>query len=190
MLVFLILWVPPVIALLMGVSGKFFRNWLQMWSVVFAVYLSLWSLGLLSGLARFCPAEGQPYARAITLLLSAGAVWYALNFLQQQFLPLSSNEYETPPIIERSGAAACRFLTGLVMTDFVLILLFLTPLKGVLPEENQQELCEKTVERCLAVTAIVNDLSLQPGQTAQCRKSLETLLNIAPKEQNEPEEHL
>ena len=174
----LILWGVPILGGLMGFSSRLFKSYMTLLNFAFAVYLALWSEGLVSGLYRL-PGVVAPYKSTITMVASAIIVGFLLRKLVEQLMT-DEREFLFPPILDKFGGALCGFLTGMLLINFAAFVFCTMPQKTAADGVVSIPAVEKTsVRNLVSLSKILDDLSFQGSSRIQRMARLDALLRAA-----------
>lgn len=114
-------------ALFVGLTAKigFFETWAMVFNITIAIYLAIF---LKPVVADHLPAASQtPYSLALTMLVTAVAVFAILHGIT--YVAFTSQMRITfPKIIDTFGSGILSFFAGLLIWNFVYLLISVAPL--------------------------------------------------------------
>jgi len=174
----LILWGFPILGGLAGFSSKLFKSYVTLLNIGFAIYLALWSEGLVSGLFRL-PGAAGPYKSAITLAACAIIVGFLLRKLTDQLAP-NERDFDLPPLFNKFGGALCGFLAGMALINFAAFVFCTIPQKTAASGIVSIPAVEKTsVRNLISLSNLLDGLSFQAPSRIQRMAKLDMLLRAA-----------
>ena len=187
----LILWGVPVIGGLIGLGSRLFKSYVTLLNIAFAIYLALWSEGLLSSLYRV-PGSAGPYKSAMTMLFAAILAGVVLRKVTEQLMP-DEREFAFPPILNKLGGALCGFLAGMAVINFAAFLFCTTPEKTLAADLVSLPALERaSTGNLVSLSKILDDLSFQGSVSTRRAVKLDELVrksDPAPEETPPPPSH-
>ncbi len=185
-----ILWLLPLIFFAFGFTSRLLTCFFRLLGLSLAVYI-----GILTGpcfapaILRFLPEEAQnaQLEGMLSCWITAAAAFLIFTAVGKM-LNKESEEYAFPEIINRYGGAVCGALFGVVLTNFLVLLVLMTPFREKLPAEADPTMLERVSTTVLTrALHTVDRLSFQKFSEKQRRDLLADYLYVPPSDGDEGE---
>lgn len=183
-----ILWLLPLIFFAFGFTSRLLSCFFRLLGISLAVYV-----GILTGphfapaILRSLPEEAQ-HAQLEGMLSCwiTAAVVFLILAIVGKMLNRESEEYAFPELINRFGGAVCGALFGVVLTNFLVLLVLMTPFREKLPAEADPAMLERVSATVLTRTLhTVDRMSFQRFTEKQRRELLAYYLYAPPPEEDD-----
>lgn len=185
-----ILWLLPLIFFAFGFTSRLLTCFFRLLGLCLAVYI-----GILTGpcfapaIQRSLPEEAQnaQLEGMLSCWITAAAAFLFFTAVGKM-LNKESEEYAFPEIINRYGGAVCGALFGVVLTNFLVLLVLMTPFREKLPAEADPAMLERVSTTVLTrALHTVDRLSFQKFSEKQRRDLLADYLYVPPPDGDEEE---
>lgn len=174
----LILWGAPIIGALIGLGARLLKSYVTLLNFTFAVYLALWSEGLLSSLYRL-PGAAEPYKSAGTMLFCALLAGVLLKKVSDSLMP-DEREFIFPPLMDKLGGGLCGFLAGMVLVNFAAFVFCTTPQKTAAAEFISLPALERaSTGNLITLSGVIDGLSFQSTSSPRRGARLNELIRQA-----------
>ena len=183
-----ILWLLPLIFFAFGFTSRLLTCFFRLLGISLAVYV-----GILTGphfapaILRSLPEEAQnaQLEGMLSCWITAAVVFLILAIVGKM-LNRESEEYAFPEIINRFGGAICGALSGVGLTNFLVLLVLLTPFREKLPVEADPAMLERVSVTVLTRTLhTVDRMSFQRFTEKQRQELLAYYLYVPPEDEEE-----
>lgn len=177
----------PIIFFVFGLSFKLLAGFSLLLGISFATYVGI-TIGPLFTpvLLHFIPEE-MPIASHANMLacgVTAAIVFLILSIIAKR-LNRESDDYDFPTLIDHFGGALFGGLSGAILTNFIILLILMTPLRSKLPENIDQTRLEHSLVSILGSTLHTIDKASFLDYTESQRQELLTSYIYVPPEAEE-----
>ena len=174
----LIIIVVGLIFALLGYKKAWYASWAFLFNVLIAVYVSIMITPQIVDQFEVIRDYLHSYSYAAFALVVAAVILVIMNFLSSRYFTVAA-AVTFPKILDSAGAAVLGFLTGAVITGFLLYLITITPLYSfsavrTFTQSKQTSGCANCA--VIAACDVVHEISLQPIPDAVA-KQLEGLMD-------------
>lgn len=170
-------------------SRRFNRAFIFLLSTVFAAYCSLWSIDMVAPLLQdFLPGALRAFLPGLAMLVLFVLLLVMLQKLSSQ-LAEAPETRPIPPLFEQPGGVAFGFITGFILSSFLLFLVLSTPwrtdVEKMVPMEGFEDKC---VGYLVHFSAVVDMASLQKVSRSTRESALRGRLYTPPPTEEEKKE--
>ena len=125
----LLFWTLPVLAVVLGLKGRFILGWRLFLCSATALYAGVWLAPAWWQLLDFLPAEAEAYRKGIAVLAGCVVLFALLYYAAKAGVRCGDEDLNFPAIPAKVLNALCRFGFGVCVSTLLMLLCAMTPLR-------------------------------------------------------------